>query len=151
MNSQWVSYNITRYAHGHEWLALREFSTPGEIYVAAVSPFFRIIFTLSCCIVLYLCSQFAIIQGVIADSQYTHARHNISDVYVNHAYARERVCRVCRVCAVCLCVYTHRLRVYYNLIYIFNVFIARRLEGEIIITIMTADYCAGRGSPLYIS
>lgn len=45
-------------------------------------------------------------------------------------------------CYKCVC----RLRVYYNLIYIFNVFIARRVEGEIIITIMTADYCAWRGS-----
>lgn len=55
---------------------------------------------------------------------------------------------------VCVCgrarVY-YRLRVYYNLIYIFNVFIARSVKGEIIITIMTADYCSGRGSPLYIS
>jgi len=43
----------------------------------------------------------------------------------------------------------YRLSVYYNLIYIFNVFISRSVEGEIIITIMTADYFAGRGSPLY--
>lgn len=125
-------YLMYGYAHHHGWPALRKFSTPVEIYVTTASSFSRIIITFwyrspqcmhysSSAILLYRhCSRFIIHTHVIIFRMYTYYIH----------------------CYKCVC----RLRVYYNLIYIFNVFIARCVEGEIIITIMTADYCAWRGS-----
>lgn len=92
-----ISYNIIciyRWAHGHGWAALREISTPGEIYVAAaVSPFCRIIIiiTLSCrCTsILYTLESsyyYYYYTGIIAVS---HTRHNISGV---NSRVRVRVC-----------------------------------------------------------